>query len=157
MYKRQEDRERFISESEAYRNEILPRARGDAQRVVEEAEAYKAEVSEASVGESQRFLSLLEEYQNAPEVTRDRLYLESMESVLSNTCKVFVDGDNGNNLMYLPLDKLMEKSSGRPNNNLSSGAGNIAPRPIDLTRVPSATESTQPRSNARSRQRGSAQ
>jgi len=158
VIKAREDKERFISESEAYRNEILPRARGDAQRVIEEAVAYKAEVSEASVGESQRFLSLLEEYQKAPEVTRDRLYIESMESVLSNTSKVLVDGDNGNNLMYLPLDKLMDNSPARANNrNSQTGAGNISPNAVDLTRVPSTTDTVVPRSTARSRSRGASQ
>jgi len=158
VIKAREDKERFISESQAYRNEILPRARGDAQRVLEEAEAYKARVTEASVGESQRFLSLLAEYEKAPQVTRDRLYLESMENVLGNTSKVLIDNDSGNSLMYLPLDKLMQdsQSSGSKSNVLPNGDGDILPKAPDLNRVPTSTLG---RSNGstgiRSRERGS--
>lgn len=159
VIKAREDKERFISESEAYRNEILPRARGDAQRVLEEAEAYKARVTEASVGESQRFLSLLAEYEKAPQVTRDRLYIESMEDVLSNTSKVLVDGDNGNNLMYLPLDKLMQNSqSPRTDvNTLPTGNGRVVPNVQDLDRVPASTSSRNSGNTGglRSRERGS--
>ncbi|MBX2839526.1 MAG: FtsH protease activity modulator HflK [Gammaproteobacteria bacterium] len=108
VVKAREDRERFISEAEAYRNDLIPKARGDAQRIIEEAEGYKTRVEQAAIGESQRFLSLLSEFEKAPVVTRDRLYLESMETVLSNTSKVLVDSTGGNSLMYLPIDKLIE-------------------------------------------------
>jgi membrane protease subunit HflK len=115
--KAREDKERFINEAEAYSNQVLPRARGDAQRLLEEAEGYKTRVEQAALGESQRFLSLLAEFQKAPEVTRKRLYLESMESVLGNTNKVFIDGgDGGNSLMYLPIDKLIEQNRGSRDN-----------------------------------------
>ncbi len=156
VIKAREDKERFISESEAYRNEILPRARGDAQRVVEEAEAYKSRVTEASVGESQRFLSLLTEYEKAPQVTRDRLYIESMESVLSNTNKVLMDGDNGSNMTYLPLDKLMQGSQQpRTNvNTLPTGNGSIVPSATDLQRVPTTIDPNRNTGGARSRDRG---
>jgi len=158
VIKAREDKERFISESQAYRNEILPRARGDAQRVLEEAEAYKARVTEASVGESQRFLSLLAEYEKAPQVTRDRLYLESMENVLGNTSKVLIDNDSGNSLMYLPLDKLMQdsQSSGSKSNVLPNGDGDILPKAPDLNRVPTSTLGRNSGSTGiRSRERGS--
>ncbi len=161
VIKAREDKERFISESEAYRNEILPRARGDAQRVLEEAEAYKARVTEASVGESQRFLSLLSEYKKAPGVTRDRLYLESMEEVLSNTSKVLVGGNDGggsNSLMYLPLDKLMEgRQTPRANvNSLPSNVNQSAIGNTGLQAIPSSTpeRSTSVRDSLRSRDRG---
>ena len=105
--KAREDQERFINESEAYKNGLLPQARGDAVIALEEARAYKAQTVNAAQGEAARFESLLTEYTKAPEVTKQRLYLESLESVLSNSSKVMVDVDGGNNLMYLPLDKLM--------------------------------------------------
>jgi len=108
--KAREDKERFINEAEAYRNEILPQARGEAQQYLEEALAYKSQVVNAAEGESKRFTSLLTEYDKAPEITRDRLYLEAMESVLGNTSKVMMDNDSGNSLMYLPIDKLIQQS-----------------------------------------------
>ena len=106
-----EDEERFKNEAEAYRNEVLPKARGAAARLREEAEAYKNEVIARAEGEAERFEQLLKEYNKAPEVTRERLYIEMMDSVLSNSSKVMVDVDGGNNLLYLPLDKLMDRQS----------------------------------------------
>ncbi len=114
--KAREDKERTINEARAYSNQVLPRARGDAQRALEESEAYKTRVEQAALGESERFLSLLTEYKKAPAVTRERLYLEAMETVMSNTSKVMVDNDGGNSLMYLPIDQLV-------NQNRSSGGG----------------------------------
>lgn len=108
--KAREDKERFINEAEAYRNEVLPQARGEAQQYLEEALAYKSQVENAAIGESRRFSALLKEYQKAPDITRDRLYIEAMESVLSNTNKVMIDGNNGNSLMYLPIDKLIDQT-----------------------------------------------
>ncbi len=152
--KAREDKERFINEADAYKNQVLPRARGDAQRLLEEAEAYKARVEQAAVGESQRFISLLQEFEKAPEVTRERLYLESMESVLGNTNKVFIDGgdgNNGNSLMYLPIDKLIEQNRG--SNSGSSGVGNVLTDPTfqgaDAVRQGTTTTQT-----TRSRSRG---
>ncbi len=104
-----EDEERFKNEAEAYRNEVLPKARGAAARLREEAEAYKNEVIAKAEGEAERFTQLLKEYKKAPKITRDRLYLDMMESVLSNSSKVMVDVEGGNNLLYLPLDKLMDR------------------------------------------------
>jgi len=155
VIKAREDKERFISESNAYRNEILPRARGDAQAVIEEATAYKSQVTEASVGESQRFLSLLEEYRKAPDVTRDRLYIESMEQVLGNSSKVLIDNDSGNSLMYLPIDKLIESSQGKSNTGNAAGAGNgttVIPSTVDLQRAPTTTPNTN--TGLRGRERG---
>ena len=108
-----EDRQRFINEADAYSNDIIPRARGNAARQLEEAAGYKARVVAQAEGESKRFLSLLSEYEKAPEVTRERLYIDMMQSVMSNTSKVMVDVEGGNNLLYLPLDKLMGQGSGQ--------------------------------------------
>lgn len=108
--KAREDQERFINESEAYKNGLLPQARGDAVIAIEEAKAYQSQVVNAAQGEAARFESLLTEYAKAPEVTRQRLYLDSLEAVLSNSSKVMVDVEGGNNLMYLPIDKLMGAS-----------------------------------------------
>jgi membrane protease subunit HflK len=104
-----EDEERFKNEAEAYRNEVIPKARGASARMREEAEAYKNEVIARAEGEATRFNQLLKEYKKAPAITRDRLYIDMMESVLSNSSKVMVDVEGGNNLLYLPLDKLMER------------------------------------------------
>ena len=106
--KAREDEERLVNEAEAYRNDILPRARGAAARVREEASAYKASVIARSEGDAARFEQLLAEYEQAPEITRKRLHLETMESVMSSTNKVLLDAEGGNSLMYLPLDKLMQ-------------------------------------------------
>ena len=158
--KAREDKERFINEAQAYRNEVLPRARGDAQRAIEESEAYKTRVEQAAIGESQRFLSLLGEFEKAPEVTRDRLYLEAMETVLSSTAKVLVDdggagggqGGGSNSLMYLPIDKLLEQNRGavRQRDGALDSGSNDAPRFDDLQRE--AVEIT--RDALRSRDRG---
>ncbi|MCK5395692.1 MAG: FtsH protease activity modulator HflK [Gammaproteobacteria bacterium] len=104
-----EDEERFKNEAEAYRNEVIPKSRGAAARMREEAEAYKNEVIARAEGEAMRFKQLLKEYKKAPEITRERLYIDMMESVLSNSSKVMVDVEGGNNLLYLPLDKLMDR------------------------------------------------
>jgi membrane protease subunit HflK len=106
-----EDKQRLINEAEAYRNEVLPKARGAAARILEEANAYEKEVVARSEGEASRFTQLLKEYNKAPKVTRDRLYLDMMEAVLNNSSKVMVDVKGSNNLLYLPLDKLMSRDS----------------------------------------------
>ena len=111
VIKAKEDEERLQNEAQAYSNGIIPEARGKAQRMVQEADAYKAEVVERAKGEANRFEKLLTEYQKAPEVTRQRLYLQTMESVYGNTTKVMVDVESGNNLLYLPLDRMMSGSN----------------------------------------------
>lgn len=105
----QEDEQRFIREAEAYAREIEPRARGQVRRMEEEALAYKERVILESRGEVARFEELLPQYTAAPEVTRQRIYLETMEQVFSNTSKVMVDTKGGGNMMYLPLDKILER------------------------------------------------
>ena len=116
--KAREDEIRLRNEAEAYANDLLPRARGGAARLIEEASAYREQVIAEAEGESGRFLSVLAEYRNAPEVMRTRLYIDAMESVLGNSSKVIVDTDGSNNLLYLPLDKLMQRDAPR------SGAAN---------------------------------
>jgi membrane protease subunit HflK len=102
-----EDRERLKNEAEAYVNDILPRARGGAARIVQEAEGYKASTIARAEGDAQRFTRIANEYVKVPAVTRERLYIETMEQVLSNTTTIFIDQKAGNNLLYLPLDKLV--------------------------------------------------
>lgn len=105
-----EDREKFKNEAETYANGIIPEARGRAQRQIEEATAYREQVVARAEGESARFEKLLEEYRKAPEVTRQRLYIETMQAVLGNTSKVMVDVAGGNNMLYLPLDKIVNST-----------------------------------------------
>lgn len=109
--KAREDKDRLALEAEAYRNDVVPRARGAAARLVAQAEAYRERVIADAEGNSSRFLALLEEYQKAPEVTRERLYLETVESVYGNSSKVILDAEGSGNLLYLPLDRLMQGDS----------------------------------------------
>lgn len=104
------DKERYVNEAEAYANTIVPEARGKAQRMLEESNAYKEQVIAQAEGEADRFVKLHKEYRKAPAVTRERLYLDSISKVYGNASKVLVDVEGGNNMMYLPLDKIMEKS-----------------------------------------------
>lgn len=107
-----EDQDRLINEAEAYANEVIPKARGGAARITEDANAYKSRIVATAEGDVSRFSQILQEYEKAPEVTRKRMYLETLESVLGNTSKVIVDVDKGSNLLYLPLDKLTQRSAG---------------------------------------------
>ncbi|AIK90032.1 FtsH protease activity modulator HflK [Glaesserella parasuis] len=109
--KAQEDEQRLIREAEAYARGQEPIARGQAQRILEQANAYKEQVVLNARGEVQRFIQLLPEYKAAPEVTRDRLYIQTMEKVMKNTPKLMIDSSNGNNLTVLPIDRLMAKST----------------------------------------------
>jgi membrane protease subunit HflK len=110
VIKAREDEERVQNEAQAYANGIVPEARGGAQRQIEEANAYKQQVIANAEGEAERFTKLLTEYQKSPAVTRERLYLDAVQQVYSETSKVMVDVEGGNNMMYLPLDKLAERS-----------------------------------------------
>ncbi len=107
--KAREDKQRLINEAQGYYNDVIPKARGAASRQTQGAEAYKARVVAQSEGESSRFSQLLTEYRRAPEVTRKRLYIEAMESVYARTNTIMVDVKGGNNLLYLPLDKLTQR------------------------------------------------
>ena len=108
--KAREDKVRLENEAEAYSNDIIPKARGQAARMEQEAAAYRDQIIARANGETERFLKVLEQYKKAPVVTRERLYLDAMESVLSNSNKVMVDVKKGNNLMYLPLDRLQSRN-----------------------------------------------
>jgi len=105
------DRDRFKNEGDAYASDVIPKAQGTASRLREEADGYKARVIAQAEGDAERFRSVLTEYQKAPTVTRDRLYIETMQQVYSNVTKVMVDSRNGSNLLYLPLDRLLQAST----------------------------------------------
>ena len=114
--KAREDQVRLINEAEAYANDIIPRARGRAARILQEAEAYKAAVIARAEGEASRFSQILTEYKVAPDITRDRLYIESLEQVLTNSSKLMLDQQGGNNVIYLPLDQLIRQRRLGPSN-----------------------------------------
>ena len=125
----QEDEVRYVNEANAYASEVEPIARGQVNRMIQEATAYKQGKILASQGQVAKFEQLLPEYKAAPEVTRQRLYLETMEQVFSNTSKVLVDNEGNGNMMYLPLDKIMKSQSGsqqtqptRPQNTFNTGS-----------------------------------
>lgn len=107
-----QDRERQKNEGQAYANDVIPRARGAASRLLQEAEAYRSRVVATSEGDASRFRQVLAEYQKAPAVTRERMYLETMQQIFANTTKVMVDTRNNSNLLYLPLDKLIAQTAG---------------------------------------------
>ena len=107
-----QERERAKNEAQAYANDVIPRAIGSASRLKEESQAYKARIVAQAQGDAQRFKSVLAEYHKAPQVTRDRMYLESMQQIYGNVTKVLVDSKQGNNLLYLPLDKIMQMTTG---------------------------------------------
>ncbi|HRP23062.1 FtsH protease activity modulator HflK [Thauera sp.] len=133
-----QDRERQKNEGEAYANDVVPRARGTASRLVEEANAYRDRVIANAEGESSRFNQVFAEYSRAPVVTRERLYIDTMQQVLSNTSKVMIDAQGNGNLMLLPLDKLMQSAGGKsataaaaaqPDSQSAAGLGANAPMP----------------------------
>ncbi len=115
-----QDRERQKNEGQAYANDVIPRASGTAARLIQESQGYKQSVIANAEGDASRFKQILVEYEKAPAVTRERMYLDMMQQVMGNVSKVMVDQRNGNSLLYLPLDKLMEASR-------SSGAGSASP------------------------------
>lgn len=137
--KAREDKERRILEAQSYANDIVPRARGAAARQRQEAEAYRERVIADAEGESDRFLQILAEYEKAPAVTRERLYLETLEEVLANSTKVLLDTEGGGNLLYLPLDQLMQRTrSGLPADRVT-----VTPGPL--------SDNATPRTGARER------
>lgn len=138
-----QDRERQKNEGEAYANDVIPRARGTASRLLQEAEGYRARLIATAEGEASRFSKLYNEYAKAPEVTRQRLYIETMQQVYANTSKVMVDAKGGGNLLYLPLDKLMQAAAAVP-----ASAG---PVPVDAAERPSAPASAMENRDVRTR------
>ncbi len=137
----QEDEVRFLREAEAYARGIEPRARGRVKRMEQEALAYKSRIVLDAEGEVARFDKILPEYQAAPKVTRERLYIATMEKVYGNTSKVMVDVDGGNNMMYLPLDKIIQQQ----NTSTRSGKTNYAP--VTETNVNTSPTSSSDRSD----------
>jgi modulator of FtsH protease HflK len=105
-----QERERAKNEAQAYANDVVPRAVGSASRLKEEADAYKARVVAQAQGDAQRFRSVYAEYQKAPQVTRDRMYLDTMQQIYGNVTKVLVESRQGSSLLYLPLDKILQMS-----------------------------------------------
>jgi membrane protease subunit HflK len=130
VIKAREDEERVKNEAQSYANGIVPEARGRAQRALEEASAYRDQVVAQAEGEADRFNQLLTEYQKAPEVTRDRLYLDAMQQVMGNTNKVMIDVEGGNNVLYLPLDKMVPAATGNRASALGSSAAGLSERDL---------------------------
>ena len=126
--KAREDKERLINEANAYKNDVVPKARGAAARKLQEAEGYKQQVIAQAEGEASRFTQLFSEYQKAPDIMRKRLYIETMESVLSETNTVMLNvKDGGNNMLYLPLDKLVPQATAPAASNNSSSTSVVEP------------------------------
>lgn len=140
-----QERERAKNEAQAYANDVVPRAVGSASRLKEEADAYKSRIVAQAEGDAQRFKSVLAEYQKAPQVTRDRMYLDSMQQIYSNVTKVLVDSKQGSNLLYLPLDKVMQMTGATSDPAVVPATPAIAP--------PANTPDTRLRDAARTRDR----
>jgi len=127
-----QERERAKNDAQAYANDVIPRAVGSASRLKEESEAYKARIVAQAQGDAQRFRSVLTEYQKAPQVTRDRMYTDAMQQVYSNVTKVMVESKQGSNLLYLPLDKIIQMSAqGAPGSDIMvAPPSNPVPAPV---------------------------
>lgn len=147
-----QERERAKNEAQAYANDVIPRAVGAASRLAQEAEGYKARIVAQAQGDSQRFKLLLTEYQRAPQVTRDRLYLESMQQIYGNVTKVMVESKQGGNMLFLPLDRILQQVS-------QGGAAAVAPEAAPPAAgtpapgTPSSQTDARARENARGRER----
>lgn len=134
-----QERERAKNEAQAYANDVIPRAVGAASRLREESEAYRARIVAQAQGDAQRFRSVLTEYQKAPQVTRERMFIDAMQQVYSNVSKVLIDSRAGSNLLYLPLDKIMQAAS-------TSGAAGGQNPPAPVVGAPAPAPATQPAS-----------
>ena len=152
-----QDRDRQINEGQAYANDVIPRARGNAARLMEESNGYKSRVVANAEGDASRFKQILVEYNKAPEVTRQRMYLDTMQQILSSTSKILLDTKGSGNLLYLPLDKLMQAAAAVP---AASASGEAAAMPLRQmpnlsAEVPPQLDSTtRSRDALRSRERG---
>jgi membrane protease subunit HflK len=149
-----QEREKVKNEAQAYANDVIPRAVGRASRLKEESEAYKASIVAQAQGDAQRFRSVLTEYQKAPQVTRDRMYLDAMAQIYANVTKVLVDSKQGSNLLYLPLDKVMQMaaSADAP---ASSSAVTVTPSSQSSALAPSLSNEARTRDGSRTRDRES--
>ena len=144
-----QERERAKNEAQAYANDVVPRARGAASRLTEEAEGYRARIVAQAEGDSQRFRSVLAEYQKAPQVTRERMYTDAMQEIYSNVTKVLVDSKSGSNLLYLPLDKIMQMT-GQP-----ASTPSVQPSAPTSSTIPTPASRSTTDNAARSRERES--
>jgi membrane protease subunit HflK len=144
-----QERERAKNEAQAYANDVVPRAVGSASRLKEEADAYKSKIVAQAQGDAQRFKSVLAEYQKAPQVTRDRMYLDSMQQIYSNVTKVLVDSKQGSNLLYLPLDKIIQMTGGPG----ADATAVTAPAAVPAATPATLTPDTRARDAARARDR----
>ena len=147
-----QERERAKNDAQAYANDVVPRAVGSASRLKEEADAYKSRVVSQAQGDAQRFRSVLTEYQKAPQVTRDRMYLDTMQQVYSNATKVLIDSKQGSNLLYLPLDKIMQMSS-QPAPLGQEVPQSSTPAAVSGATLPASTADARTRDTTRSRDR----
>ncbi|HEY8360908.1 MAG TPA: FtsH protease activity modulator HflK, partial [Ramlibacter sp.] len=143
-----QERERSKNEAQAYANDVIPRATGAASRLAEESQGYRARIVAQSEGDAQRFKLLLAEYQKAPQVTRDRLYLETMQQIYGNVTKIMVDSRQGSNMLFLPLDKIMQQVAQG-----GVAAATDAPPAVPPTATPPAAVDPRTRDNARGRER----
>ena len=146
-----QERERAKNEAQAYANDVIPRAVGSASRLKEEAEAYKAKVVAQAQGDAQRFKSVFAEYQKAPQVTRDRMYLDAMQQIYGNVTKVLVDSKQGSNLLYLPLDKIMQMGATTGDAGVT-GSQTVLP-PVQVLPTPGLANDARSREAARTRER----
>ncbi|EOX3406070.1 FtsH protease activity modulator HflK [Vibrio cholerae] len=144
-----EDEERFIREAEAYKNEILPKATGRAERLKKEAQGYNERTINEALGQVAQFEKLLPEYQAAPKVTRDRLYLDAMEEVYSNTSKVLIDSESSGNLLYLPIDKLAGQDSNKEEPRPSKSSSSYDQIELESQQTTETNTDTQSRSTTR--------
>ena len=148
-----QDRDRLKNEGQAYANDVIPRAKGAAARLKEESDGYSARIIAQAEGDAQRFRSVLTEYQKAPQVTRDRMYIDAMQQVYSSVTKVLVDSKQGNSLLYLPLDKLMQQAGAAPDTAASASQAATTPTaPAAPAAIPGDSRT---RDNSRTRERES--
>ena len=143
-----QERERAKNEAQAYANDVVPRATGSASRLKEEADAYKERIVAQAQGDTQRFRSVLTEYQKAPQVTRDRMYVDAMQQIYSSVTKVMIDSRQGSNLLYLPLDKIVQMTGQGTDAAVSTAPATV---PANSTAVP--TVDARARDAARTRDR----
>jgi membrane protease subunit HflK len=136
-----QERERAKNEAEAYANDVVPRAVGAASRLKQEADGYKARIVAQAEGDAQRFKSLVGEYQKSPQVMRDRLYIDAMQQIYTNTTKVLVDTKQGSNLLYLPLDKIIQQA----------GQPSVAVQPAETAQNNATNNPSAPASDVRAR------
>ncbi len=149
-----QDRDRLKNEGQAYANDVIPRAKGAAARLKEESDGYSARIMAQAEGDAQRFRSVLTEYQKAPQVTRDRMYIDTMQQVYSSVTKVLVDSKQGNSLLYLPLDKLMQQAGAASAADSAAASASPAATAPALPATPAAIPGdSRARDNSRTRER----